>query len=106
MEIKHTSIESQNNVQAHGYKFWITITSIIPHTLGMLTANITYCIILLEGVSSERAFDDKHSKGRTQHKAGQRYSNFRWLGYKIWYTCVYTVLQLTFSFRCGKSTLE
>ena len=78
MEIKLISIESHNDVQAHGYKLWITILLIIPHTLGMLTANITYCVVLHvhQRVSSEHAFTNRHSKDITQHKAGKRYSSY------------------------------
>ena len=40
--------ESQKALEAHGCKSWVTNLSIVPHTLGTLTANITYCIQLLE----------------------------------------------------------
>ena len=32
--------------QAHGCKLWVTNLLIVPRTLGILTANITYCIAL------------------------------------------------------------
>ena len=44
--------ESQKALEAHGCKPWLTNLSIVPHTLGILTANITYCIILLKCVRS------------------------------------------------------
>ena len=40
--------KSQKALEAHGCKRWVTNLSIIPHTLGILTAKITCCIILLE----------------------------------------------------------
>ena len=48
MEIKLTSIEAQNNAQAHRCNSCIAISSIVHHALGMQTAIITYCIILHE----------------------------------------------------------
>ena len=47
---KHESIWLSKTLEAHGCKPWVTNLSIVPHTLSMLTANITYCIILLEYV--------------------------------------------------------
>ena len=47
----HQSIllaEAQKPLEAHGGKFLVTTLSIVPHTLGILPANITYCIVLLE----------------------------------------------------------
>ena len=44
--------KSQKAVEAHGCKPWVANLSIVPHTLGILTANITYCIMLLEYVKS------------------------------------------------------
>ena len=42
---------SQKALEAHGCKSWVTNFLIDPSTLGILTANITYCIILLEYVN-------------------------------------------------------
>ena len=43
--------ESWKAVEAHGCKPWVTNLSIIPHTLGLQTANTTYCIILLQYIN-------------------------------------------------------
>ena len=43
------------SLEAHGCKPWVTNLLIIPHTLGMPTANVTYCIILLEYVNEFQA---------------------------------------------------
>ena len=37
--------KAQKALEAHGCKPWVTNLSIVPHTLGILTANITCCII-------------------------------------------------------------
>ena len=47
MEMNLTAInfslsDSQKALEAHGCKPWLTNLSIVPHTLGILTANITY----------------------------------------------------------------
>ena len=42
--------ESQKALEVHGCKLWETNLSIVPHTLGLLTANVTYCIVFLEYV--------------------------------------------------------
>ena len=50
----HQSIsftESQKTQEAHGCKPWASNLSIIPHTLGIQTANIAYCIISPEYVN-------------------------------------------------------
>ena len=39
--------ESQKALKAYGYKVSVTNLSIVPHTLGILTANVTCCIIPL-----------------------------------------------------------
>ena len=36
----------QKAFEAHSCKPWETNLSVVPHTLGILTTNITYCIIL------------------------------------------------------------
>ena len=58
METKRTSLTSLAKVkvgpEAHGCKPWVTNLSMVPHTLGILTASITYCIILLEYVSKSQ----------------------------------------------------
>ena len=36
--------EAQKALEAHGCKLLVTNLSIVPHTLGILTANITGCI--------------------------------------------------------------
>ena len=41
-------MDSQKALEAHGCKPWVANLWIVPHTLGILTAYITYCIILLE----------------------------------------------------------
>ena len=52
---KSTSLaESQKALEAHGCKPWVTNLLIISHTLGILTANITYCVILLEYVNKSQ----------------------------------------------------
>ena len=43
--------ESRKALEAHGYRSWRTNLPIIPHTLSVLTTNITYCITLLEYVN-------------------------------------------------------
>ena len=43
--------ESQKALKVHRCKSWITNLLIVPHTLGTLTANITYCVILLEHIN-------------------------------------------------------
>ena len=40
-------VESRKALKAHGCKPWVTNLSVVPHTLGIPTANVTYCIILL-----------------------------------------------------------
>ena len=40
--------------QLHGCKPWETNLSIVPHTLGVLNACITYCIRLLEYINESR----------------------------------------------------
>ena len=37
--------EVQKALEAHGYKPCVTDLSIVLHTLGILTADITFCII-------------------------------------------------------------
>ena len=44
-------VELQKALEAHSCKPSVTNSSIIPHILGTLTANITYCILLLEYVN-------------------------------------------------------
>ena len=43
--------KSQKTLEADGSKLWVTKLSIIPHTLGILTAKITYCITLLDYIN-------------------------------------------------------
>ena len=43
--------ESQKALEVHGCKLWVTNLLIVPHTLGILTANVTCCIVLLEYVN-------------------------------------------------------
>ena len=43
--------ESHKIIEAHNCKSRVTNSSIVSHTLGILTSNITYCIILLEYIS-------------------------------------------------------
>ena len=40
--------KSQKALEAHGCKPWVANLSIVPDTLGILTANSTCCILLLE----------------------------------------------------------
>ena len=51
METKLTSIDfsrrGAEGFRSHGCKFSVTKLSIVPHTLGILTANVTCCINLL-----------------------------------------------------------
>ena len=54
--------KSQKALEAHGRKPWLTNLSMIPHTLGMLTANITYCIILLEYVNESHSSECSHNR--------------------------------------------
>ena len=53
VETKLTSLFSVSlkTLAVHGYKSWVTNLLIIPGTLGLLTANITYCRILLECIN-------------------------------------------------------
>ena len=37
------SAKLQKALEAHGCEPWVTNISIVPHTLGILTKNITYC---------------------------------------------------------------
>ena len=48
IDCSHQVAEGYYRIEARGCKPWVTNLSIVPHTLGILTANITYCIILLE----------------------------------------------------------
>ena len=41
-------------IEARGCESWVTNLSIIPHTLGILTANISYCVILLKYVNNSQ----------------------------------------------------
>ena len=49
----HLSLaESQKKtLEAHGCKPWVAKLSMVPHTLGILTANVTYCVIFLEDIN-------------------------------------------------------
>ena len=40
----------------HGCKFLVTNISLIPHTLGLLTTSITYCVILLEYINESQVY--------------------------------------------------
>ena len=42
--------ELHKTLEAHGYKPWVTNSSIVPHTLGVLTANATNYIILITSI--------------------------------------------------------
>ena len=42
---------SQKAVEVHSCQPWVSPLSIVPHSLGILTANITYWIILLDYVN-------------------------------------------------------
>ena len=46
--------ESQKTLEAHGCKPRATNLSIVPHTLGKLNTNMTYCITLLEYVNESQ----------------------------------------------------
>ena len=46
--------EAQKTLEAHGSKPWVTNLSIVPRTLGILTANITCCTIFPECVNESR----------------------------------------------------
>ena len=46
--------DSQKALKAHGCKLWVTNLLIVPHILVTLTANITYCITLLEYVNESQ----------------------------------------------------
>ena len=49
---KSTSLtELQKSVEGHGCKSWVTNLSIVPLTLAIVTASITYRIVLLEYVN-------------------------------------------------------
>ena len=41
-------VKAQKALEAHGCKFSVTNLSIVPHTLVILTANVTYCINFFE----------------------------------------------------------
>ena len=46
--------KSWEALEVHGCKPWVTNLSIVSHTLGILTANITYCIVLLKYVDESQ----------------------------------------------------
>ena len=48
--------KSQKALEAHGCKPWVTKLLIVSHTFGILTANITYCVIFLEYVSESQVY--------------------------------------------------
>ena len=52
--------ESQKALEAHDSKPWVTNLSIVPHTLGILTANTTYCIIIFEYVKESHSSEHPH----------------------------------------------
>ena len=67
METKLTSIDISHRVaedsETHGCKPWVADIAIVLHTLGILTTNITYCMILLEYVTEsqvEHVHDSPH----------------------------------------------
>ena len=47
-------VTSQKAVEAHGCKPLVTNLLIVPHVLGILTANVPYRIIYLEDVSESQ----------------------------------------------------
>ena len=54
-QTEHESLtESQKILVAHSCKSWVTNLLIIPHTLGILTANTTYCIALLKYINESQ----------------------------------------------------
>ena len=46
--------ESHKSAEVHGCRSWVSNFSIISHTLGILTTNITYCIVLLEYINESQ----------------------------------------------------
>ena len=44
----------QKTLEAQGYNDWLTNLSIVLHKLGILTASVTYCIILIEYINQSQ----------------------------------------------------
>ena len=49
-----SSADSQKAVEVRDYKPWVANSSIVLRTIGMLTADITYCMLFLEYVSESQ----------------------------------------------------
>ena len=54
LETHSSFYNSRKTLEAHGCKPWVTNLLIVSHTLSILTANITYCIILLQYVNESQ----------------------------------------------------